>query len=82
MSKINIKKLRLNIWNRYFNTKTEDICFCCEIGRINISNFDIGHIVPLSKGGTDEIENLIPICHHCYPNLGNYTIEEYKKLFT
>ncbi len=76
-----IKKLRLNIWYKYFNTKTKGICSCCEIGEINNSNFNIGHIIPISKGGTDGIENLIPICHNCYPNIGDYTIEEYKKLF-
>lgn len=81
MKENKIEKLRLSIWSRYFNTETKGICSCCEIGEINNSNFNIGHIVPLSKGGTDEVENLIPICHHCYPNLGDYTIEEYKKLF-
>lgn len=75
-------KLRLSIWNRYFNDKVKSICSCCEIGKISIFNFNIGHLVPISKDGTDDIENLIPLCHHCYSNVGDYTIDEYKKLFT
>ncbi len=73
---------KLIIWNRYFPNKTKGICSCCEFEEINILNFSIGHKTPFSKGGTNDIENLIPLCHKCNSNIRNkYTIEEHKIVY-
>lgn len=37
---------------------------CRECGRTNLLH--IHHLVPLSKGGTNDIENLITLCGNCH----------------
>lgn len=44
--------------------ETGGICVRCgtKPGRIHR-----GHIVPICQGGSDAIDNLQPVCHHCAP---------------
>jgi hypothetical protein len=43
--------------------------------------FEVGHNVPRSKGGTDNLDNLRPICSSCNKSMGNqYTIDEFSDL--
>lgn len=37
---------------------------CCLCGELHI--IQVHHIVPLEKGGTDEIDNAIPLCANCH----------------
>jgi 5-methylcytosine-specific restriction endonuclease McrA len=38
-------------------------------------DFEVGHNIPESKGGTLDLDNLYPICHQCNTGMGNqYTI--------
>ena len=37
---------------------------------INVFDFTVGHNIP-SKGGTDKIYNLRPICARCNSGMGN-----------
>ena len=44
-------------------------------------DFDVGHNVPVSKGGTNDIDNLRPICAKCNKSMGDtYTIDEFSEL--
>ena len=50
--------------------------------RITVFDFSLGHNVPVSKGGSDRISNLHPICCRCNTCMGNkYTIKEWNKAF-
>ena len=50
---------------------------------INVFDFQCGHNIPESKGGTLDINNLKPICGSCNLSMGNkYTITEWSKLVT
>lgn len=75
--------LRRNVWIKYngenFNAKCH-VEFCEAI--ITPFIFEVGHDVPVSKGGTDTINNLRPICRSCNLSMSNvYTITEYSDKF-
>ena len=42
---------------------------CLECG--TVENITRDHIIPLSRGGTDYIENIQPLCHSCNASKGN-----------
>lgn len=43
--------------------------------------FEVGHNVPKSKGGTNDLDNLRPICSKCNKSMGDdYTIDEFSEL--
>ncbi len=72
---INIKKSRKSINNslRYDVMKRDNFkcCYCGKSPAID-SNIilEIDHILPVSKGGTNDIENLKTICKEC--NIGKF----------
>lgn len=43
---------------------------CSKCGSCN--NIDVHHKIPLSKGGTNNIQNLIPLCHECHEKIHGY----------
>lgn len=77
------KALREQVWmtfcgDRWFKHKCL-VSWCENI--ITPFNFEVGHNVPESKGGTTDISNLRPICGKCNKSMGDqYTIDEFSKL--
>lgn len=46
-------------------------------------NFEVGHNIPESKGGTINLNNLRPICSKCNRSMADdYTIDEFSRLST
>lgn len=75
--------LRSNVWTKYngevFNAKCY-VKFCNQT--VTPFTFEVGHNVPVSKGGCNSITNLRPICRNCNMSMSNnYTIDEYSKTF-
>jgi 5-methylcytosine-specific restriction endonuclease McrA len=76
------KALREQVWRTWVGKKFEHKCLViwCE-NIINVFNFETGHNVPESKGGTLNIDNLRPICAKCNRSMGDeYTIDEFSRL--
>jgi len=76
------KRIRELVWTTYNNETFTHKCFVswCE-NKVNVFNFQVGHDIPESKGGTLDIDNLKPICGNCNLSMGNkYTITEWCKL--
>ena len=76
------KRIREMVWNTYNSEKYSNKCYvswCNNI--INVFNYQVGHDIPESKGGTLDLSNLKPICGNCNLSMGNkYTITEWCKL--
>ena len=76
------KRIRELVWTKNNGEVFSNNCYVswCE-NKINVFNFQVGHNIPESKGGTLEIDNLKPICSNCNLSMGNrYTIDEWCKL--
>ena len=76
------KALREQVWIHYIGNKFESKCpikWCKNT--ISVFDFEVGHNIPESKGGSLEIKNLLPICARCNRSMSdNYTIDEWSKL--
>ena len=74
--------LREQVWIHHFGETYKHKCsvtWCTTI--MNVFNFECGHNVPESKGGSTDISNLQPICSKCNKSMGNtYTIDEFSKI--
>ena len=76
------KRIRELVWTTNNSETFSTKCFVtwCE-NKINVFNFQVGHDIPESKGGTLDIDNLKPICSNCNLSMSNkYTITEWCKL--
>lgn len=73
------KRIREMVWSTHNGEKYSSKCYvswCNNI--INVFNYQVGHDVPESKGGTLDLSNLKPICGNCNLSMGNkYTITEW-----
>jgi hypothetical protein len=74
------RTLRQQVWIKRCNDKINGECFCC-LEEISINNFDCGHIVSVKDGGTNDINNLEPVCRSCNLHMGTMNMIAYKKLF-
>uniref|UniRef100_A0A6C0HH52 DM2 domain-containing protein n=1 Tax=viral metagenome TaxID=1070528 RepID=A0A6C0HH52_9ZZZZ len=70
------------VWNHYIG---EDInkhrCLCCKKVVINNRQFQVGHVISVRDGGTDEINNLRPICAPCNHSMGTKNMIEFVKTY-
>jgi len=76
------RALREQVWITYVGKKFESKCTVtwCK-NTITVFDFQCGHNIPESKGGSTDLLNLFPICSRCNLSMGdNYTLDEWKKL--
>lgn len=76
------KALREQVWLTHIGKKYDSKCHIswCK-NRITVFDFQSGHNVPESKGGSTDLLNLRPICSRCNLSMNdNYTIDEWTKL--
>lgn len=51
--------------------KTDGHCFHCGIILNPWRNFSVDHLLPIAKGGTDDLVNLVPACRTCNAEKGS-----------
>jgi len=61
----------------YLSEKFEHKCCYCGISQGQGRKFEVEHIIPVSRGGTNRISNLAWSCHECNQDKDNLTAEEY-----
>ena len=69
------------VWCQYIGPNiSESICLSCEISVITPFTFECAFVKSLINGGEIAIENILPLCLHCYGCLGiNEDIEIFMK---
>jgi len=77
MSKTIPKPLREQVW-RKDNKNITSICPICNQNEITAFNFECGHIIAESKGGTLTIDNLRAICGSCNKSMGTRNMNEFR----
>lgn len=55
-------------------------CYYCNES-LNRNNFTLDHVIPLSKKGKDNRENLRAACRPCNAKKNDLTLEEFRPLF-
>ena len=58
-------KVKAQVWS-----KTDGRCAYCDLQLNPFDGFEIDHVHPVSKGGTDDLENLVPCCRPCNQRKG------------
>ena len=76
------KRIRELVWTTNNGETFTHKCYVSWCDKnINVFNFQVGHDIPESKGGTLDIDNLKPICGNCNLSMSNkYTIKEWSTL--
>lgn len=69
---------RRAIWTNYMGNVERGSCLCCGSEPITVKNFDIGHVIAFSRGGSDEMGNLRPVCGHCNNSMGTQHMAVYQ----
>ncbi len=76
------KALREQVWKLNVGEKYKAKClvtWCTNA--ISVFDFEVGHNIPESKGGTLELKNLRPICSRCNKSMGSqYTIDAWNRM--
>lgn len=75
------KAVKTTLWNIHFtenNAKGE--CKVCN-KEIKMTDFDAGHIVAVANGGSNNLDNLMPVCSLCNKSMGVQNLNEFKKLY-
>lgn len=73
------KAIKRELWEKYFGD-TYGKCQVCG-KKISPFDFDVGHKQPHSKGGSDEIGNLVPLCGLCNSSMGTMEYNKYMKQY-
>lgn len=68
------RALRARVWQM-----TDGNCWYCGTATNPFRNFEVDHYIPLSKGGADDISNLVPACSRCNAKKGNRDAESIRR---
>ncbi len=77
------KPKRKKVWEAYAKTAPKDedgcvVCPCCESTLLSPFDFEVGHIRSHKNGGSNALDNLIPLCCLCNRSMGAMNFDAYK----
>ena len=70
------------LWKHTYGNHFEVVCKICRVQKITALQFQVSHIIPLCKGGTNDLKNLTPICATCNRSMGKENANEFAKMLT
>jgi 5-methylcytosine-specific restriction endonuclease McrA len=72
------KRIRSIVWDTYLGPhEREGKCLSCNDNIIKLEDFACGHIIAKANGGTEEIENLRPICSACNSSMYTTNMDDF-----
>lgn len=72
------KKLRSVVWNTYIGEEHGVAkCTCCQQIDIRQMSFHCAHVIAVSRGGLDTIDNLRPVCESCNKSMGTRNMDTF-----
>jgi hypothetical protein len=72
------KSVKNKVWINYIGEEFRGSCFCCK-RNIDVFNFIAGHVQSSKEGGSNEIDNLRPICLSCNSSMRSQNMFEFMK---
>lgn len=74
--------VRTAVWNTYIGREYGlGYCFVGCGEQISQANFECGHVQSRKFGGSNEIENLRPVCSRCNKSMGTQNMFEFMKMY-
>ena len=74
------KKIKNDLWKKFYGENYNSLCLICNES-ISVVSFEAGHIISVAAGGSDNIDNLRPICIQCNRSMGAENMDTYTKKY-
>jgi HNH endonuclease len=74
------KAKRTELWDKYFKDKRIGSCLVCNCQLDVVGTWEAGHVIAYSKGGSDDLENLRPVCQRCNRSMGTQNMGEWARI--
>ncbi len=75
------KALKQQVWCKIYPHSLAAKCTICFFNEISSFNFHVGHIVSLANGGSNSLDNLLPICSSCNLSCSTQNLHDFKNQF-
>ena len=76
------KALRIVVWDTFIGKeKGTAKCVCCRHAEIRQLDFECGHVIAESLGGTTTADNLRPICGSCNRSMGTQNLLDFQRCY-
>lgn len=69
------------VWETYFGLSYTHACYCCKKTKIKaLGSWHRAHVIAKSKGGSNHISNLRPVCAQCNCEMATSNLYDFKIL--
>jgi len=72
--------VRMEVWIQEFGEAFSGTCPCCQRFQLTSFNFEVGHKKAVAHGGSNSLDNLIPLCSKCNRSMNTQSLHDFKTL--
>src|SRR5579884_4288487 len=70
--------VRSTVWNHWNSIELGQApCYCCALEMCSQANYECGHVIAKSRGGSDAVPNLRPVCGRCNKSMGTKNMRDF-----